>query len=388
MTHIQVIREFPFEVEADYEFDGAVIELLNSNAQLKGSPIIPHAHWQFNEASPSSTVADLSPNNFTGTVAGDLTFPAGKLGNAKFFAVPTFVNFPNVFTWDRTQPFSIEFWIKTLDDSGYILQQLTTPGGQLKGFATNILSGRVRLALYGNNLNQLVVEETISVNDDVYHHLVITYDGSSTAAGVKFFLDNIERSKTVIADTLGVTIANTAPTQLGGYGGSNFGGYLDEFVIYQQELTPAQVAERYNAGNGTENLIDGYSIEKPPIRNATPLLFDGAISELLETATIPARTGIRYQFSADGGNIFKYWTGSAWTAITTGQSNTYYYASESNPISEITTALASLAASGNLVFRAFLGSDDSYYTPQLDTLTVTYEKLEEITVYEMCSKFD
>lgn len=388
MTHIEVIRSFPFDVETNYLFNADLIEVALSIVQLKGNPTIPHAHWQCNEVGSSATLADLAPNNFTGTISGDLTFVAGKLNNAKYFDGATFVDFTNVLTWDRTQAFAFEMWIKTTDTAGYIYQQITTPGGQLKGFGLSLDAGKLRFSLFGNNTNNLVVECNTLVNDNSFYHVVINYDGSSLAAGVNFYINKVVQPKTVIEDTLGVTIANGANFRIGGFAGGNYTGLLDEMLFYTRTLTQSEIDYRYNSGTGTESLIDGYSVAKPTIENASPVLFDGFIEEFEETATIPARTGIKYQLSIDGGNTWQYWTGSAWATITAGQTNTYYYANEANTAAEVDANINTIARSGNFIFRAFLSSNDSYYTPELDELTITYHKEEEVSVYTMYSKFN
>ncbi len=245
----------------------------------------------------------------------------------------------------------------------------------------------MRFSLFGNDTNRLVVETVATMNDNTYRHIVVTYDGSSIAAGAKIYFNQIEQSKTVVEDTLGVTVVNTAILRLGGFGGSNLTGDLDEFVLYERELTTAEITFRYNAGTGTELLYNGYSIDKPTIQNECPILFEGFIEAFVVTATIPSRTGIRFQLSIDGGNTFLYWAGAAWATITASQTDAYYYANESNTEAEIAANIGTIARSGNLRIITFLGSDDSYYTPEIDNIQVQYAKEEEISVYKMVSKF-
>jgi hypothetical protein len=387
MTHIEVELSFPFDTPANYTYDALKIEVISSVAQLIGDPVIPHAHWKMNETSPSSTVADTSPNAFTGTVTGDQTFVAGKLNNAKYFDGNTFVTFGNVFTWDRTQPFSIEFWLKTTDDSGYIIQQFSSPGGQLKGIAAIIFGGRLRFSIFGNNANRISLEVDQLINDDTWYHVIYTYDGSSTAAGAHIYIDLVEPTRNVINDNLNASIANTVDTVIGSYGGSNYADLLDEIVIYQRALSSAERTFRYNAGAGTELLYEGYPIDSPTIENITSKLFEGNIEAFEETATKSTNTEVKYQISADNGNTWQYWNGEAWTTITAGQTDEYYYTNESSLASVINTNIGTWTSSGNFKFRAFLNSSDSYNTPELDALTVTYAKEEEISVYKMVSKF-
>ena len=387
MTHIEVTKTFPFDIPANYNYNNK-IEVNNSIAQLVGTPLIPYAHWKMNESSPSSTVADSSPNNFTGTVTGDQTFVAGKLNNAKYFDGTTNINFGNILNFSRTDPMTFEFYLKTTDDSGYILSKFTTPGGQLKGIGVSLASGQIRFALYGNNINRLIVTGNTIVNTGVFKKITITYDGSSLVSGVKIYVDNSPANNIVGQDTLNSSITNDADLIMGSYGGSNLIGWLDEIVIYTKVLTTAERDFRYNSGTGTELLYEGYSIDSPPIENITGEIFEGEIESFVETVTTPVRTGIKYQISADNGNTWQYWTGAAWATITADQTDAYYFTNEANLASDINANIITWVLSGNFKFRAFLNSEDSYYTPEIDTLTTTYKKEEEISTYYMTSKFD
>lgn len=99
--------------------------------------------------------------------------------------------------------------------------------------------------------------------DGLWHHVVVTYDGSESASGVKFYVDGIEDTLTqTLQDSLSGNSVNdptvdfkiaTAPR----YGGNDFyGGSIDELAIWSTTaLTQEQVTTLYNGG--LPDRIDG-----------------------------------------------------------------------------------------------------------------------------------
>ena len=104
---------------------------------------------------------------------------------------------------------------------------------------------------------------TLPFVDGLWHHVVVTYDGSESATGVKFYVDGIEDTSTqTTQDTLSGNSPNdptvdfkiaTAPR----YGGNDFyNGGIDELAIWSTTaLTQEQVTALYNGG--VPDRIDG-----------------------------------------------------------------------------------------------------------------------------------
>jgi len=99
--------------------------------------------------------------------------------------------------------------------------------------------------------------------DGLWHHVVVTYDGSESASGVKFYVDGVEDTLTqTLIDSLSGNSVNdptvdfkiaTAPR----YGGNDFyNGNIDELAIWSTTaLTQEQVTTLYNGGEPAR--IDG-----------------------------------------------------------------------------------------------------------------------------------
>lgn len=60
------------------------------------------------------------------------------------------------------------------------------------------------------------------VNDDNWHHVVVTYDGSSTAAGLNLYIDGEQQAVTRPVDNLTATVIPGVNWRIGSRNGSNF----------------------------------------------------------------------------------------------------------------------------------------------------------------------
>jgi hypothetical protein len=119
----------------------------------------------------------------------------------------------------------------------------TAPGaGQLAGF----LDGAVASTCPPDH--NIAVRGTKRLNDGRWHHVAMTYDGSSSAAGVNLYVDGAVESSVVQQDTLGSnTILNNAPFTIGSRenGGVPFDGDIDEVQVYDRTLSAEEIRSIY-----------------------------------------------------------------------------------------------------------------------------------------------
>ena len=118
--------------------------------------------------------------------------------------------------WERDVPWT--FFCSLINSDPTVLNELfdcrIVPPSR-RGIVVAILeSGRGNLLIveirnYGTgHLNDIRVESVDAVPSGSKVTVQITYDGSSTAAGVKMYINNVESATTIIADTLSATIIN------------------------------------------------------------------------------------------------------------------------------------------------------------------------------------
>ena len=161
----------------------------------------------------------------------------------------------NAPTFDNVDAFSVSAWIKTTGTAfgGIVTKQQGSGNYRGWGLYMNPTgSGEFGVQMYhALGSNQINVETTANGwNDGNWHHVCLTYDGSSTAAGVKIAVDGVNQAMTVNADSLGASITNSTAMSIGSRGLVNafLGASVDEVSLYATELSSTQIAELYNAG--------------------------------------------------------------------------------------------------------------------------------------------
>tara|TARA_R100000008_G_scaffold18340_3_gene9218 strand:- start:7032 stop:9350 length:2319 start_codon:yes stop_codon:yes gene_type:complete len=115
-------------------------------------------------------------------------------------------------------------------------------------------NGAVNFALYDESASAELVRKTANstVSTATWYHVLVTYDGSSTGAGIKIYLGGT--SKTLTADDTGTYTAMenaSEPLTIGYYQvGSNkfFDGRMMEVAIWNKELSQTEINQVYNKG--------------------------------------------------------------------------------------------------------------------------------------------
>jgi len=153
-------------------------------------------------------------------------------------------------------PFSLGGWIKPADTGN--LNVLFSNAGPTSPFNGMLIYYNVRKMR--TTFTQLYSSKTIEVitaNDvpqGAWFHFLLTYDGSNTAAGLKQYINGVANDNTVLdnacdwvtTSNAGLTIGHESQGALDYWGG---GG--DEFVIWDKELSQAEVLADYAGAVGT-----------------------------------------------------------------------------------------------------------------------------------------
>jgi hypothetical protein len=351
---------WPFTTPADYTYDAAKIQIVAGIVTLIGISGI-YAQYHLNESS-GTAMADSSGYGRNGTTVGSPSWVAAKLNNGLQLTGTQYGNLGDIASFERTDPFSVELWIKTTDSSGTLIGRRDA-GAPYRGWDIMYSAGVLYFYFANTTVsNMIAVNTTFTIDDNAWHHIVVTYSGSSLASGVKIYCDGANKTITTQYNSLSATTITTSICNLGARSNSNHeNGTYDEVIIYNREITATEVTSRYNSGTGTES--GGYNTGNPTIVGNTGFVFAANMNQFLETATIPSGTGIKYHVSSDNGSTWKYWTGSAWAV--TDDSYT-----QANVAADINTNIGSLAASGTFKFRALLHSDIGAFTPSLDSIYV------------------
>jgi len=157
------------------------------------------------------------------------------------------------FDLTKTDPMSFGGWVKfdSIVNAQYILQKHASGKGIL--FAVRS-TGELQLHLQNNGgLNALITNSSGAlISTGVWLHLAVTYDGSNTNSGVKFYKNGGLLPNTIVTNSLTGTITNTEPVKIG----TLFNGLLNVVRWWKTELTPTEILNFYNCDINTPKQSD------------------------------------------------------------------------------------------------------------------------------------
>lgn len=181
-----------------------------------------------------------------------------------------YVTLGDALGFERTTAFTISLWVRWSDSVYHVFvgkQNAAQTGYSIAGNT----SGGIEVGLLNTWATSCIYLQTnqTGYNDGNWHHVAVTYDGSSTAAGLIVYVDGQVKARTVGYDNLNATITNAASLWFGGRDtGTNqnyLTGDLDEIAFYNIALTAGQVTALYNGGTPT----DLRNVSSPPPASLT-----------------------------------------------------------------------------------------------------------------------
>ncbi len=192
---------------------------------------------------------------------------------------------PDVYYFERNEPFTISLWFNTLAEgiNGTLFSKTGGLFNGLRGYLCTLREDGT-LAANLNHVfpdNSIEIETTDRVPAGQWNHLVMTYDGSSRAAGLKLFLNGQPMAAKTTVDNLKQTILYAIDPFTGeetnwgeasnlriGFIGPNLpkmdSVMVDEFKIFDRRLTSLEVS----ALHGTDDPLGAILAVPSSARNA------------------------------------------------------------------------------------------------------------------------
>lgn len=157
--------------------------------------------------------------------------------------------------FERNEPFSFAVWVR-LEKAQVAGPLVTRSGGVMNGLrgyellvrADGTLSAGLHHVAPDNSIE---IETTRALKPGTWHHVAVTYDGSSRAAGLRVFVDGAVAARRVLVDNLTRSMIDEPGGNHGGLSALRLGRRadetlsdvsVDEFFVYPQELTAIEVA--------------------------------------------------------------------------------------------------------------------------------------------------
>ena len=240
-------------------------------ALVSGYSPTPSAFWNLDNAHLVSGNPDNQINPGTLTAAGNNATTGqvahGARGEAFLYSsgASTRTYFTSsTFELEYNTTFTLSCWFKTSSSGAFISKQENSVN--YRGYSLLIDdTGYIKFELTSTQANYLYLRTNATYADNAWHHVTLTYTGTSLASGVKIYVDGSIVATTTLNDDLGSnTTINTMYFNFGRRGnGSGLGvelyytGYLDEIGIWSGTALSAKAVLRlYNNSMGIYSMID------------------------------------------------------------------------------------------------------------------------------------
>jgi hypothetical protein len=203
-------------------------------------------------AFPSGAVAfwkladltDASGNSRTLTNNNSVTFVAGKIGNAgSYNGSDQYLSLAENLLKNRSA-LSISVWVKTTTTDGYII------GCDLADELNALVVNSGGIANFNCESVYSPVGSTTYVNDDAWHHVVVTFDAGTVKVYVDGVLETTDATKPSTTLNAGPSVTNIGVNGGGDY--AYWPGLIDALGIWHRALSDAEIATLYNSGTGLE----------------------------------------------------------------------------------------------------------------------------------------
>jgi hypothetical protein len=211
----------------------------------------PAAHYELD-----GSFSDISGRYQHGrTLAGEPTFDAGQIGRAASFDGDVEVSFGNIGAFERTDPFTLAVWLRgrgNLPMAGFQKFAGTDKRHGFEWMFDDIVlvdiqkwAARLTVSVVGDapaSALQIRSRERLTLGD--WYHVVMAYDGSGKAAGLRLYLNGKPLATEVVRDALTGSTRSDAALRVGSQTtGPPFRGQLDDLRVYSRLLAPTEIEQ-------------------------------------------------------------------------------------------------------------------------------------------------
>ncbi|MDA0835132.1 MAG: DUF1553 domain-containing protein [Planctomycetota bacterium] len=150
----------------------------------------------------------------------------------------------SAFDFERTDAFTVGGWMMPASASAGCVYSKIDDDQFLRGFDLVIEKGKAAFHLnHRAESDAIQVKSGLPIAVNQWQHVVVTYDGSQRAAGVRMYVNGEPIPTLIQFDRLESTIRNAQPFRLGRRSDSlAFNGMVDEICLFDRELAPDEIA--------------------------------------------------------------------------------------------------------------------------------------------------
>ncbi len=183
-------------------------------------------------------VSAQGKNEAKQATTNSLIFVDGTPGRALKLEAANHLEFEVNPAFDRTNSFSYGAWINIQSANGTIISKMEKEPS-FKGFDLIVGDGRFNVHLVDAwPANALKVKTKEQFPQNQWTHVLVTYDGSGKASGVRIYVNGRNRDLEVEKDQLTGSLANAEPLRVGArHAKSDFTGLISQVRLYTRALS-------------------------------------------------------------------------------------------------------------------------------------------------------
>ena len=169
---------------------------------------------------------------------GDKALTRGRIGPGLDLDGKRFADAGNVGDFGFDDRFSFSFWVRPRSPNGALISR-TPEEPRAEGYSVHLVNGKVQVHLTKRWLDDaLRIETKQALKLNEWQHLIVTYDGSRSAEGVRVYINGDPAQTVALLDELNQTFQTKEPLRIGSGGGkaSRFDGQIDELRIYARAI--------------------------------------------------------------------------------------------------------------------------------------------------------
>jgi hypothetical protein len=145
---------------------------------------------------------------------------------------------------DATNSVTVAAWVRPAEEqTGPILSVIDLEATRRQGFSVHLHEGRLRFNIGPRWIDDgLRVQTKELLEQNRWHHVAVTYDGSERVRGIQLYVDGQRQELEVLLDKLTGGFLFDQPLRIGyGTDESRFVGDLDEICLYDRVLTADEI---------------------------------------------------------------------------------------------------------------------------------------------------
>ncbi|MDX1925801.1 MAG: DUF1553 domain-containing protein [Pirellulaceae bacterium] len=197
------------------------------------------------DKSEGSTILESISKSSVGSTSGTIQYQPGKNQDAIEMQEQSRIELGSVGNFASDRPFSISVWVKPSAVDGMAILSKMDESQNYRGYDLLLSGGKIEMHLvhqWPDNAIKISVKKPVAPNE--WHHIVATYDGSKTAAGIKVYLNSVLEPQDVVKDALRDAIDTQQPFRLGLREKSlPYRGLIDDLQLFGNALDENSVKQ-------------------------------------------------------------------------------------------------------------------------------------------------